>query len=77
LLTSQGHLGGHHPLAIDDQLAIGTAAFAPTAQTLVTLDTGDDAVIATPGALRRPQETSLPLANPNTGVLAHPRLLID
>jgi len=77
LLAAQGHLGGHDPLAIHHQLAVGAAALAPTAQSLVTLDTGDHAVIAAPGTLGRPQETSLPLANSGTGVLAHPDSLID
>lgn len=68
LLATQGHLGGHHPLPVHHQLAVGAAALPPPAQALVSLDAGYHAVVAAPGALGRPQQTSLSLAIP---ILTH------
>jgi hypothetical protein len=46
-------------LALDDQQAIGALALLPSAEFLVSFEAGDDAVIATPGALWRPQQPLL------------------
>lgn len=56
---SEGDLGGHDPLALDDQQAIGALALLPSAEFLVSFEAGDDAVIATAGALWRPQQPLL------------------
>lgn len=46
-------------MALDDQQAIGALALLPSAEFLVSFEAGDDAVIATPGALWRPQQPLL------------------
>lgn len=59
ILPSEGDLGGHDPLAFYNQQAIGALALLPSAEFLVSFEAGDDAVIATPGALWRPQQPLL------------------
>ena len=47
-------LGGHDPLPLRDEGALGTEAVPPPAVSLVTLEGGHVTMVATSGALGRP-----------------------
>ena len=51
LRLRQAHLCGHNPLPFGDQTALGTGAVLEATVPLVTLEPGDDAVVAAAGAL--------------------------
>ena len=59
LLPPERHLRGHHPLPLRYQGALCAHAVLPAAEALMAFERGDDAVVPTPGALRRARVSPL------------------